>query len=144
MAEYNGNTAYIKINSLEVQGKFREVTFQLSTGDENTSYGAGIEWERHKSKLSNIQATITIIWDSADAPTDASAIVPNGRGDTIALMYGPQGGTAGLPIHDQDFLVTGISGPSVVQDKGIVTMQITCISDGEPRSNIYAGDTVAA
>lgn len=149
MAALNGNDAYLSINGRVVGAVsgaaaniFRKFEMDLATGDEDVSAGSGIDWEEHADKLSRINGKVTVVYDVSSVVTDIDTITATlGRGSVIPIVYGPEGNTAGKPKHDQDFLVTAISGPSVGHDKPAVLFEMTVVSSGAPRSNIYAGDT---
>ena len=61
--------------------------------------------------------------------------------DIIAVVYGPEGNTAGKPKHDQDFKINSINGPTTGHDKPAVMLEYEVVSTGVPRSNFYEGDT---
>ncbi|MBZ0294498.1 MAG: hypothetical protein K8L99_18180 [Anaerolineae bacterium] len=139
MAEYNGNDVFLTMNGVDVEARWRSFEMNLNVGDEDVSAGAGIEWEKHASKLKNIQGTITLIYNTTQAATDFAALWTENQ--EIAVVYGPENNTATKPKHDQDFLITSISGPTTGHDKPAVMVEFSVISRGVPRSNIYAGDT---
>lgn len=139
MPEYNGNDIYLTINGVDVTARWRGIEMSLSVGDEDVSAGAGVEWEKHASKLKNVSATVTLVYDDTSAANDLFALVV--AGDVVAVVYGPEGNAAGKPKHDQDFKINSISGPSTNHDKTLVTLAWEMISTDEPRSNIYEGDT---
>lgn len=139
MPEFNGNDIYLTINSVDVTARWRSIEMSMSIGDEDVSAGAGVEWEKHASKLKNVSATVTLVYDDTNAASDLFNLVV--AGDVVAVVYGPEGNTAGKPKHDQDFKINSISGPSMNHDKTLVTLAWEMISSNAPRSNIYEGDT---
>lgn len=149
MPVYNGNDAYLSVNSVIVadpddatEKVFRMFRMSRSVGDENTTSGAGAEWEDHAGKLGVINGTITISYNTSRVLTDLAAIDDRtAEGQIIPIVWGPEGDVAGKPKHDQDFLVTQINGPEVNVEKPLVTFEMTVVSSGAPRSNMYAGDT---
>jgi len=149
MAALNGNNEYVSINGRVVGAAsgadaniYRKVEMDLATGDEDVSGGSGINWEEHADKLSKINFKVTIIYNPTTVSADIDAITNSlGRGTVVALVRGPEGNATGKPKHDQDVLITAISGPGTGHDKPAVLFEITGISSGAPRSNLYAGDT---
>lgn len=149
MAALNGNNAYLSINGRVVGAAsgaaaniFRKCALDIKAGDEDVSAGAGIEWEEHAAKLNVINCKITVVYAEDTVVTDIDTILNSlGRGAVVAVVWGPEGNTAGNPKHDQDFLITAISGPEQGHDKPAMMFEITGISSGAPRSNLYAGDT---
>lgn len=139
MPEYNGNNVYLTINGVDVRARWRACEMTLNIGDEDVSAGANVAWEKHASKLKNIGATITLVYDDTTAAADIAALYT--ANDIVAVVYGPEGNVAGKPKHDQDFKINSIGGPTTNHDKTLVTLQYELISTGEPRSNLYEGDT---
>lgn len=142
MAEYNGNDIHLTVDATDVGAIWRGFDMTLNIGDENTSAGAGIEWEKHAGKLKNISATMTLIYDDATAAADFAALY--GTNDIVVIEYGPQGNATDDPIHNQSFKINSISGPSTSHDKALVVLEYSLISTGVPTKNIYAGDVVTA
>lgn len=141
MPELNGNDVYISINGRDVGGIWRGFEMNLSIGDEDVSAGAGIDWEKHAAKLKVVGATATLVYNTDSVVADIAAIIGATEGHVVPVVYGPENNTAGKPKHDQDFLITGISGPSTAHEKSLVMFEIELNSSGEPRSNLYDGDT---
>jgi hypothetical protein len=142
MATLQGNDQYISVNSSVVTTTYRSFSMELATDQEDTSAGTGIEWASRGAKLSTITATLTIVHDTGTVSSTLDTILNSvGRGDVVPVVFGPEGNTAGQPKHDQDFLVTGITGPETGHDKPLVTYEISMESSGAPRSNMYDGDT---
>jgi hypothetical protein len=149
MPAFNSNNAYLSINSRVVadpddatEKVFKSFSMSKSTGDENVTGGAGTEWEDHAGKLQVINGTIMIIYDTDRINTDIAAIADiSQQGNVVPIVWGPEGDVSGKLKHDQDFLITQIKGPEVAVDKPLVTIEMTVISSGTPRSNLYDGDT---
>lgn len=139
MPEYNGNNIYLMMGGHDVKARWRSFTPKLNIGDEDVSAGANIAWEKHASKLKNVGATVTLVYDDTDAAGDIADLFT--ANDIIAVVYGPESNTSGKPKHDQDFKINSINGPTTNHDKTLVTLEYDLISTGEPRSNIYEGDT---
>lgn len=148
MALYNGNNAYLSINSYVVgaasgadSNLFINFEMSLQTGDEDVSAGSGISWERHAPKLSRVNATAQIAYDTDSVESDLAGILSTGKGDIVEVIYGPEGNSAGTPKHQQNFLITQVSGPTINVAKTRAMFEMTMVSDGEPTSNLYEGDT---
>lgn len=149
MAVYNGNNAYLNVNSRVMadpddgnEKVFRMFRMSRSTGDENVTSGAGTEWEDHAGSLNVINGTVTISYNGTRVLADLQAIAEQTAEQMIIpIVWGPDTDTAGKPKHDQDFLVTQIKGPEISVEKKLVTFEMTVVSSGTPRSSLYAGDT---
>jgi hypothetical protein len=141
MATVNTNDIYLRVNSVDVESRWRGMEMKLSIDKEDTSAGTGTTHKKSASKLQEVTAKVTIVWDSASAPTDIAALYGLSSLHVIPIVYGPENNTTGKPKDDRDYLVTGINGPSTNVDKTLVMLEVDLVSTGEPRSNIYEGDT---
>jgi hypothetical protein len=141
MATYNGNSVYLLVNAVNVEARWRGMEMKLAIDKEDTSAGAGTEHKKSAAKLKEATAKLTIVYDTATAPTDVAALYGLSSLHVIPIVYGPEDNTAGKPKDDRDWLVTAINGPSTSVDKKLVMWEVDLVSTGEPRSNIYEGDT---
>jgi len=139
MPEYNGNDVYLTVNGVNVGARWRSFEMTLNIGDENVSAGAGIDWEKHASKLKNISATMTLVYDDANAANDMAALMT--ANDVVIVTYGPEGNATGKPKHEQAFKYNSVGGPTTGHDKPLVVLSYAMISTGVPTANIYDGDT---
>jgi len=139
MAEYSSNDIYLRMNAINVEARWRSFKPKLAIGDEDVSAGAGVDWEKHAEKLKRVEATITLVYDDVAAATDLAAVITSNS--VIAVIYGPEGSTAGKPCHNQSFLITGIDGPTTNHDKTLVTLEYSLVGTGVPTKNIFAGET---
>lgn len=139
MPEYNGNDIYLRMNAIDVEARWRSFEMSLNTDEEDLSAGAGIAWKKRGSKLQDVSGTITLIYDDSTAAQNFADLWEDNQ--VIAVVYGPEGNAAGKPCHDQDFLITGISGPSTGHAKPAVMLEFSVSSTGVPRKCLYEGDT---
>ncbi len=139
MAEYNGNNISLTMNGIDIKARWRTMDLSLSVGDEDVSAGAGIEWEKHASKLKSSSAKISLIYNDTQAAADYAALWTTSQ--VVDVVYGPEGSATGKPCHHQSFLITGITGPTTGHDKPAVMVEFDMIGTGVPTKNIYAGDT---
>jgi hypothetical protein len=139
MAEYSGNDVYLSINGKNVGGLWRGFEMTFNSGTEDTSAGAGIDWEKAAAKLQHITAVGTIVYDDVTAAADFTALWEDDM--IVRVIYGPEGDVSGKPKHEQDFKIESIPGPATGHDKPLVTLEFRMRSTGVPQSNIYAGDT---
>jgi len=139
MAEYSANDIYLRMNAVNVEARWRSFKPKLAIGDEDVSAGAGVDWEKHAEKLKRVEATITLVYDDVAAATDMAALTT--ANSVVRVIHGPEGNAAGKPCHDQNFLITGIDGPTTNHDKTLVTLEYSLIGTGTPTKNIFAGDT---
>lgn len=139
MAAYNGNDVHLKMNNKDTGAIWRGFDMSLSVPRENTSAGAGIDWESGAAKLAVVNGTITLVYDDATAAADMQALYSTSM--VVPVEYGPEGNAAGKPAHHQNFQITGIAGPTTNYDKTLVTLAYTVVSVGTPTKNFYKGDT---
>lgn len=149
MSSYNDNNAYLSINGRVLGAAsgadsniFITGTTKVTTGDEETTKGSGVDWEDHDPKLAVIDGTWEIGYETTTVSTDLTSILNSlGRGDVVEIIWGPEGNTGGQPKHQQDFLITGVDGPKIDVKKARAMFSISGKSKGTPTSNMYAGDT---
>lgn len=139
MAHFNGNNPHLRINGENVEAIWRNINFDKSLDVEDTTGGAGVEWVSRQGKLKSISGRVTLMYDDASAAADFARLVSND--DVVAIVWGPEGNGAGKPAHDQDFIISGITGPTQGHDKPVLTIEFNIQSSGAPRKNMYAGDT---
>lgn len=139
MAVLNGNDVYLTMNAVDIRARWRSFEMSLSVDEEDTSAGASIDWKSRASKLKETSGTIVLVYDDATAAADQAALYE--EDSIVEVVYGPEGNAAGKPCHQQDYMITGISGPSTKHDKPLVTLEYSVTSTGAPTKNIYAGDT---
>jgi hypothetical protein len=139
MAEYNGNDIYLRMNGVDVEARWKEVTIGRKVGDEDMSSGAGIEYEKHAAKLKAGTAKVVLMYDDVAAANDMAALHTNSS--IMAMVYGPEGNAAGKPCDNRNWLVTGINGPSTKADKPAVLLEFDLVATGTPTKDIHKGDT---
>lgn len=139
MAEYSGNDVYLRMNAVNIETYWREMTMDFESGEEDTSAGAGIDWSKSAAKLSKIKAKISIIHDDVVAATTLAALWEENM--IVVVDYGPEGNAAGKPRHTQSFKINSISGPTTKHDKALVMYEFDMVSTGVPTANLYAGAT---
>lgn len=139
MAEFNGNDVYLRFNGVDVEARWRTMEISRSVGDEDVSAGAGVEYEKHAAKLKSATAKISLIYDDTQAATDIAAL--HTTSSVVAVVYGPEGNTAGKPCDSRNWLITGISGPSTGHDKPLVMLEFDLVATGTPTKDIHKGET---
>jgi hypothetical protein len=139
MPEYNGNDIYLRMNAIDVEARWRSFEMSLNTDEEDLSAGAGIDWKKRGAKLHDVQGTIRLIYDDTQAAQDFANLWEDNQ--VVAVVYGPEGNTAGKPQHAQSFFISSVSGPTTNHDKTAVVLEFSVRSTGVPTKNIYEGDT---
>jgi hypothetical protein len=139
MAEYNGNSIYLRMNAINVESLWKSMDIQQSIGDEDVTAGAGSVWEEHAGKLRGAKAKITLAYNDTQAATDMAALYTSNS--VIAVVYGPEGNTVGKPCDSRSWLITGVSGPSTNVEKNMVVLEFELVATGTPTKNIFAGET---
>jgi len=139
MAEFNGNSVYLRMNSVNVESLWKQMDISLSVGDEDLTAGSGTAYEEHGAKLRGAKAKITLAYNDTQAATDMSAQYAASM--VIPVVYGPEGSTAGKPCDSRNWLITGISGPSTAVDKPAVILEFELVGTGTPTKDIHKGET---
>lgn len=139
MAVLQGNNIHLNINGQDVTARWREFIPDLDSPEEDTSAGAGINWASRGGKLLSMNAKLILVYDDAAAAADQAALWEDSM--IVPIVYGPEGNAAGKPCHDQDYKINKINGPATKHDKSRTEYEYSIVSTGEPRKNIYAGDT---
>ena len=139
MAEFNGNSIYLRLNGANVESLWKKVDISQSVGDEDVTAGSGTIYEEHAAKLRGAKAKVTIAYNDTQAATDIAAIYAAAH--VIAMVYGPEGNTSGKPCDNRSWLVTGIAGPSTAVDKTAVILELDLIATGTPTKDIFKGET---
>lgn len=139
MAEYNGNSIYLRMNGVNVESLWKSMDISLSVGDEDVTAGAGSAYEEHAGKLRGAKAKIQLAYNDTQAATDIAAQYAASM--VIAVVYGPEGSAVGKPCDNRSWLITGISGPSTGVDKPAVMLEFDLVATGTPTKDIHKGDT---
>lgn len=145
MPAYNGNTAYVRVDGLFVVNAFaKQFQIQVAHNPTEKTAGFGKNWQDQGEGLKNASATLMLAFDDIEAAENFRRMFSEGP---LRIEYCPQA-EADLPLptkpfHDQDFVINSINGPTVNVNKSPVELEYQLTSTDEPRSNMYAGDTVA-
>lgn len=139
MAEYNGNSIYLRMNGINVESLWKQMDISLSVGDEDVTAGSGTAYEEHAAKLRAAKAKITLAYNDAQAATDMAAQYAASM--VIPVVYGPEGNTAGKLCDNRNWLITGISGPSTNVDRSAVVLEFDLVGTGTPTKDIHKGET---
>ena len=139
MAEYNGNAIYLRMNSVNVESLWKLMDIQKTVNDVDITAGSGTEYEEHAAGLKGAKAKLTLAYNDTQAATDMAAI--HTATEIVAIVYGPEGNTAGKPCDNRSWLITNISGPSTKVEKEPVLLEFDLVGTGTPTKNIHHGDT---
>lgn len=139
MAEFNGNSIYLRMNAINVEALWKKMDISQAVGDEEVTAGSGSTHEEHAAKLIAAKAKITLAYNDAQAATDMAALWSASH--VIAVVYGPEGSAAGKPCDNRNWLITNIAGPSTDVAKTAAVLEFDLVGTGTPTKNIHAGDT---
>jgi hypothetical protein len=139
MAEYNGNSVYLRMNSINVESLWKKMDISKSVADVEVTAGSGTVYEEHAAGLKGATAKITLAYNDTQAATDMAALYT--ALEVIPVVYGPEGNTAGKPCDSRNWLITGISGPSTQVSKEPVILEFDLVGTGTPTKDIHKGET---
>lgn len=138
-ATLNNNNIYLTFNAQDVKARWRSFKPSLKIGDEDISAGANVAWEQHAGKLMVVNAKLQLVYDDAAAAANMAALWVATA--VVAIVFGPEGNTAGKPCLSCNFKLNGIDGPSPEYSKSLVVFDYDLVSTGVPTKNLWAGDT---
>ncbi len=139
MAEYNGNSIYLRMNGVNIESLWKMMDIGKGVNDVDVTAGAGTEYEEHAAGLKSGKAKITLAYNDAQAATDLAAV--HTQNEIIAVVYGPEGSTVGKPCDNRNWLITNIAGPSTKVEKEPVLLEFDLVASGTPTKDIHKGDT---
>jgi len=139
MAEYNGNSIYLRMNAVNVEALWKQMDISKGVNDVEVTAGSGSTHEEHAAGLKSAKAKITLAYNDTQAATDMAALYV--ATEVIAVVYGPEGNTAGKLCDNRNWLITNISGPSTQVSKEPVLLEYDLVATGTPTKDIHKGDT---
>lgn len=129
------NNAYIKLDTVEVQAYFKEVSIQPSNSAVDITAGAGTDDVQRAPGLNDHKFSATLSYDLTNVQSYIQKIKV---GQVVVLDYGPESNTAGKPRHTQAFVITAAD-HTVSVDKSHVTFSVSGEGAAAPTNNMYAG-----
>jgi len=139
MAESNTNAVYLRMNSVNIESLWKQMDISKGVADVDVTAGSGTAYEEHAAGLKSAKAKLTLAYNDTQAATDMAAI--HTATEVVAIVYGPEGNTAGKPCDSRSWLITGISGPSTKVEKAPVLLEFDLVGTGTPTKDIHNGDT---
>lgn len=138
---YNSNNIHLVRNSVDIAGLFREVTYDFTVAEVDTTAGAGVDHMHSSPGLVTGTISGTIVFPN-DATMRASVLPVMRQGTESTVVFGPMGDTSGRPKFEGSMLSLG-GASTVSHDKQLVTLPFTFKLAEEPTAEINAGDTFA-
>ena len=138
MGQYNSNGMFTSINGVDVSAYWTGTTgFTHTNSPTDVSAGADATHEEHNPGLDATGLTMSLSYD--DSQTERANYIgqlkPNSK---ITVIHGPQGNTAGMPVHEQVMIITSNTGPNTGQKKDVHSMfELTFLGAAAPVRNIY-------
>ena len=139
MAEYNGNSIYLRVNDVNVEALWKQMDISKGVADVEVTAGAGSTHEEHAAGLKSGKAKLTLAYNDTQAATDIAAL--HVATEVIAVVYGPEGNAAGKPCDNRNWLITNIAGPSTQVAKEPVLLEFDLVGTGVPTKDLHKGDT---
>lgn len=141
MPGFNGNNGFLSFDGNDFSGKVTEVTgLEAEVGDEDTTAGFNATDVTRAPKLKDRSGKFTIVYEEGRVPTYVPIVQV---GKVLNMVYGPEGAVSGKPKHQQDILVTKLSGPKQTVDKSLVKFEGDWKQASKPTADLHAGAVFA-
>lgn len=134
MTALNGNNAYLSINGIEVQSKYKTVKLEPSIATIETTRGAGTAHVQRATGLQDTKLTVTVGYDVETIQTQIGYLKPG----KYTVIYGPEGNGTGKPRHQQEFIMTGAPFEIKV-DKSEVVFEMSLEGSDAPVADMFSG-----
>ena len=122
MATLVDNGYFVKFDTVEVQAQVTEVTPDFSVAAQDTTKGAGTDYNQRAAGLKDVKFSVTLAYDIATLQTYIAKLAP---GAVVTFEYGPEGAVSGKPRHVQSMLVVSNSfGQTVQKDPVVFTINL--------------------
>jgi len=137
-AVFNGNSAYIVIGGLRIDGYFQSAKVTPKNDLQETTAGN----VTHKQRAEGL----------SDYSYDLSLVMPDSNSETVALMrklkpgtitmleVGPKGNSTGMPRFKQEVGISECPFETVVEKKAVV-FSVKCDGADVPERDGFDGDT---
>jgi hypothetical protein len=138
MPQYNGNGAFFSWNGVNVSAFWTEKTDLTSTNKPTkVTGGANKTHEEHNPGIDATAFKFNLFYDDTQA-TRAAHIASLKPGTKGTLIFGLQGNSAGMPVHEQVMIITDVKGPNVGEEKDeYARFEMTFLGAAAPVRNIY-------
>ena len=131
---FNGNGAYIKIDSVVVDAYFKKFELTPSVESVDVTAGSGTNHRQRAEGLADHSATLTVVYEAGAVQTYIQTLKPG----LHTVEYGPEGNVTGKPKHVQEFILTEAPVSQDVE-KGEVLFQCSFEAADEPTYDMYDG-----
>ena len=137
MAQYSSNGMFLSLDGIDVSAFWTGTTgFKTSNTPTDVSAGADEPHEQLNPGQDKTDFTVSLKYDDSQT-TRATIIAKLKSNQKYNLIFGPQGNTAGMPVHEQSMLLVETDGPNTAQDKSVFSMYaLTFRGADEPVRNL--------
>jgi hypothetical protein len=134
MTSFNGNNAYIKIDSVVVNAYFKKFEITPSIEAVDVTAGSGTNHRQRATGLEDTAATMTLVYDNTALASYIQTLKPG----LHTIEYGPESNVTGKPKHIQKFILT--EAPHGIEiEKSEVLFQLSFTAAEAPTFNIHDG-----
>ena len=138
MPQYSSNGTFVSWNGVDVSAFWTQQTnLQFTNSPTDVSGGRNKTHEQHNPGMDATSISLSLFYDDTQATRVAhiASLKPGTKG---TLIIGPQGNTAGMPVHEQSMIINANSGPNTGQKEDVFSMfALTFLGADEPVRNIY-------
>lgn len=118
-AQYSSNGMFLSLDGIDVSAFWTGTTgFKTSNSPVDISAGANETHEQLNPGQDKTDFTVSLKYDALQA-TRATIIAKLKSNQKYNVIFGPQGNTAGMPVHEQEMLLVDTDGPNTAQDKSL-------------------------
>jgi len=139
MATLQANDAVLSLGGTDVSGFMTECDLTRTISEEETTAGYSATDKSFGPKLKELGVSIKIAYDVTSVSTYIQKIQ---AGETVAMIWQPEGNTGGKPQHVQNILITSVKQTPVAVDKPAVMFEVSAIGTGAPTTDMFAGGTI--
>jgi len=133
MAQRADNNIYLSIDNVVVTARFQSVKFEANADEKDVTTGANQGYRQRRGGLLDTSMSVTLDYDDAEVDAYLSHLQP---GDTVNVIYGPDGSSAGSPKHQQSMLITSMTF-EVNVSKDPVAFDISLMGADTPTYNLF-------
>jgi hypothetical protein len=137
MGNYNGNVKFISIDGTDISTRFNQVSLTETVGEEDVTVGSGATHVQRAAKLASNAISMQIGYEAGAVPSYIQKL----KAGPHRIIIGTEGNSAGMPKHEQDFIINSnqIQGMSV--DKTEMYFEIGGNSADAPVVDLFDGGT---
>ena len=138
MAVLTGNNPALTIDAVDVTADFIDVSIERTAPSIDITAGGGATHMERDFGLLDTKMSVTLAYDTTTVDTNIPKFNPQAA---YAIVYGPEGSSAGDPKHDQSFVCVSSSMTGQNVAKGRVVFELSFEGAAVPTTDFFNGGT---